>query len=376
MDEKVFSVLGVFDNPDALVDAVKKIRPRALGRLEAYTPYPIHGIDEHLGLRRSPLAGMVLVMGLLGSITALFFQWWMSAVDYPLVTGGKPLFSWQAFVPIMFEVTVLFATFTAGLGMLLLLNKLPFFGHPILASRAIERITRDKFALAIESETGDLKTAEARSALEEAGAREIEVLSRPLQDAGISAQFILRTLLAIAVSCGVAGQLTYWAIKLFPVFAPMSHMQEQPRLDPQSPSQFFRNGIGMRPPVPGTVARNHLPMGVDTQEEAAILVNPLPRTSAVLEEGKRGFTNHCAVCHGPLGNGVPSLTAAYGAKPANLISQQFRDMPDGKVYWTLVRGKGAMPSYAYDLSEKERWAVVHYVRVLQRAQNARPEDLK
>ena len=92
----------------------------------------MHGLDRALGLRRSPLGGMVMVMGILGALTALLFQWWVSAVDYPLVTGGKAPSSWQAFVPIMFEVTVLFATFTAGLGMLLLLNRLPFFGHPVL----------------------------------------------------------------------------------------------------------------------------------------------------------------------------------------------------------------------------------------------------
>ena len=132
MSESTFAVLGLFDSADALMNAIPAVRARGLGRLEAYTPYPIHGIDDALGLRRSPLGGMVLVMGILGALTALGFECWMSAVDYPIVTGGKPLFSWQAFVPIMFEVTVLFATFTAGLGMLLLLNRLPFFGHPVL----------------------------------------------------------------------------------------------------------------------------------------------------------------------------------------------------------------------------------------------------
>ncbi len=95
-----------------------------------------------------------------------------------------------------------------------------------------------------------------------------------------------------------------------------------------------------------------------------------------MEQGRKGYMNHCVVCHGPLGNGVPTLTAAYGAKPANLLSKQFRDYPDGKIYWAIVMGKNAMPSYAYDLSEEDRWAVVHYVRALQRAQNAKPEDLE
>ncbi len=79
-------------------------------------------------------------------------------------------------MPVMFELTVLFATFTAGLGMLLLLNRLPFFGHPVLSSKAITGITRDRFALSVEAEAGPLDAAAAREALAAAGASQIEVL--------------------------------------------------------------------------------------------------------------------------------------------------------------------------------------------------------
>lgn len=374
MGERVFGVLGVFESADALMAAVPKVRARGLGRLEAYTPYPVHGLDEALGLRRSPLAGMVLVMGMLGAVTALFFQWWMSAVDYPIPTGGKAVFSWQAFVPIAFEVTVLFATFTAGLGMLLLLNKLPFFGHPVLGSRAVAGITRDRFALSVEDEKGGLDAHAARTALLEAGALEVELLPFP-EPVPISAKFITRSLSAIALSCAVAGYATYWAVKLFPAAPPMVHMERQPKLNPQRASAFFKDGHGMQAPAAGTVARGHLPYTLGSPEEAASLVNPLPRTEEVLRTGKRAYQERCVVCHGPLGNGVPTLTAAYGAKPANLQSRTFRDYPDGMIYHAIVKGKNAMPSYASDLTEEQRWAVVHYVRALQRAQNAKDGDL-
>jgi mono/diheme cytochrome c family protein len=88
------------------------------------------------------------------------------------------------------------------------------------------------------------------------------------------------------------------------------------------------------------------------------------------------YGTFCAVCHGPLGDGVPTLTAAYGAKPANLQSRTVREYPDGVIFDVITRGENAMPSYAWALTEEERWAVVHYVRVLERAQNARDEDLK
>ena len=376
MSERAFAVVGLFDSAQALVDAIPRVRAKQLGHLEAYTPYPVHGIDTALGLRRSPLGGMVLVAGILGASTALFFQWWMSAVDYPVPVGGKAPFSWQAFVPIMFEVTVLFATFTAGLGMLLLLNKLPFFGHPVLASRAIAAITRDKFALAVEAEGTALDVEAAKAMLRTAGASILEVLPFPAPGPTFPLQLLSRAILTIFASCLVAGYGTYWAVKLFPVLPPMVHMENQPKLTAQKGSTFFPDGHGMRLPVAGTVARGQMPYIVETQEEAAAIVNPLPRTRDVLEQGRRDWNEHCAVCHGALGNGVPALTAAYGAKPANLQAQTFRDYPDGKIYHAIMVGKNAMPSYAADLTEEERWAIVHYVRVLQRAQNAGDEDLK
>jgi len=374
MSERVVAVAGLFDSAQVLLQAIPRVRAAKLGRVEAYTPYPVHGIDAALDLRRSPLAGMVLVAGMLGAITALFFQWWMTAVDYPIVVGGKALFSWQAFVPIMFEVTVLFATFTAGLGMLFLLNRLPFFGHPLLASKAIAAVTRNKFALAVEAEGEPLDVEAAKAALATAGATGIEVLSS--QRELLPLQFLTRAAMGIVASCVVAGYAMYWVIKLFPVLPPMVHMEDQPKLNPQKASAFFKDSHGMQLPVEGTVARGYLPYLIATQEEAAGLVNPLPRTEPVLQAGRTAYNQHCAVCHSLLGTGRPTLTSAYGAKPANLQAQTIRDYPDGKIYHAIMKGKNAMPSYAADLTEDERWAVVHYVRVLQRAQNARDEDFQ
>ncbi|MBI1751793.1 MAG: DUF3341 domain-containing protein [Acidobacteria bacterium] len=371
-----YAVLGLFDTPDALMQAIPKARAAQLGAVEAYTPYPIHGIDEALGHRKSPLGGMVLVMGVLGALTAFGFQYWISAVDYPIITGGKAANSWEAFIPIMFEVTVLFSTFTAGLGMLLLLNKLPFFGHPVLSSKAITGITRDRYALAIEAESDSFNAEAAAQALKDAGAAAVEALPAPDRSPFLTSDYILRTLGGIFVACVVAGLAIFFAIKWFPLMRPMVNMQDQPRLNAQKASAFFKDGHGMQQPVAGTVARGHLPTATGTQDASASLINPLPRTPEVFAVGKKAYHNRCEVCHGALGNGMGSLTSAYGGKPANLQSQQFRDYPDGKIYWAIVNGKNSMPSHAPYLSESERWSVVHYVRALQRAQNAKDEDLK
>jgi mono/diheme cytochrome c family protein len=371
------AVIGLFDTPGALLEAAGRLKTQQLGDLEGYSPYPVHGLAEALGHRPSPLGGMVLVMGILGAVTALGFQYWISAVDYPLVTGGKPPWSWEAFIPVMFEVTVLFATFTAGLGMLGLLNGLPHFGHPVLASRAIRAITRDRFALAVSRERGLDPGAVAgiRAALAAAGARELETLPAAPAEPAFTSPFILRALGGIALACVAAGGATYLAVKYLPVLPPMVHMERQPRLDAQQSSSFFQDGRGMRMPPAGTVARGYLPMAAASQEEAAALVNPLPRVPRVFAQGRQAFMDRCAVCHGLLGDGRGSLSPAYGGKPANLQAQAFRDYPDGKIYWVIVHGKDAMPAQGADLSEDQRWAVIHYLRALQRAQNALDTDL-
>jgi mono/diheme cytochrome c family protein len=376
MSNRTFAVLGLFAEADKIVDAARQIRPRKLGRLEAYTPYPVHGLDRAIGLAPSRLGRLVMLMGVIGACLALLFEWWVSAVDYPLVTGGKPLFSWQAFVPVMFEVTVLFATFTAGLAMLFALNKLPCFGHPVLHSKAIKDITRDRLALSIEA-TGEAFDAEgARQALLDNGAEAVEIVPVPTWDRPLSLVGLLRTIAAIVAACVVAGAGLFAAEKLIPIVPPMLHMHNQPKLSAFRESAFFADGRGMRPAVAGTVARGHLPPAFATPEEAGTLLsNPLAFTQPVAERGRKVFNDHCAICHGTVGDGVPLLSLAYGGKPGNFLSNEIRARPAGHIFGVLTLGKNAMPSYAADLDENDRWAVVHYIRILQRAQNARDEDL-
>jgi cytochrome c5 len=370
-----FSVVGIFGSAQMLMKAIPQIRAKVTAHVEAYTPYPVEGIDKLLELRKSPIGGMVLVMGVIGAISALALELWTSGVDYPQMTAGKPYFSWEAFIPIMFEVTVLFATFTAGLGMLLLLNRLPMFRHPMLRSKSLSLVTRDKFALAVESSGAELDTESISRILQQAGAESIEVIDSPAPLGLASPNFFAVILGGIAAVCLLAGYATYWAMKIFPVSVPMVHMLDQPRLDPQRASSFFKDGFGMRMPVPETVTHDSMPYTIRNQDYAGILVNPLPRSEGVMRRGRQAYGNYCAVCHGILGNGAPTLTAAYGAKPANLVSQQIIDLPDGKMYHVIMVGKNSMPSYLADLSESDHWAVIHYVRALQRAMNAKNEDM-
>lgn len=365
-----WGAVGLFRTSEALLAAVETLRGQGVGgvgALDAYAPHAVPGLARALGMPRSPLGAWTLAAGLLGGLAAFGCQYWTSAVNYPLMAGGKPPGAWAPLLPVTFEGAVLFAAVTAGVGMLCRLNGLPAFGHPILSTRAMRSITRDRYALSLE---GDPEACEA--ALVAAGAEAVERVQAPVEGPPALPLWAAAALLASWVA---AGGATWCATKLFPVLRPMSRMERQPRLGPGDESRFFADGRGLRLPVAGTVARGHMPLGAASPEAAEFLINPLPRTPASLAMGRAAFQERCAVCHGPLGDGRGSLGPAYGAAPANLLTEAVRGRTDGRLYWVIVKGQNAMPGHEADLDGDRRWALVHYLRALQRAGHARDADL-
>jgi hypothetical protein len=147
---KFYGLVAEFDDDRKLVAAARAAREFGYTRMDAFSPFPVHGIDDAIGIPRSPLGFLVAAGGTLGLLSATFLVWWTGAVDYPLVIGGKPLFAVEFSVPIMFELTVLFSAFTAVLGMFHL-NRLPTYYRPIFNYSRYAGATDDKFLLAIEA---------------------------------------------------------------------------------------------------------------------------------------------------------------------------------------------------------------------------------
>jgi len=172
---KYYGVVGNFDSPEDLLRAIRTVRLAGYSKLEAYTPFPIHGLDEAMGEGRSPLGRFVLIGGLLGLISAVALQWWTGAVDYKLVIAGKPLFAFEPSVPIMFELTVLFASFAAVLGMLGL-NKLPQYYHSFFRYSRHMESTNDRFLLAVESSDPKFDADDLITLLHELGSRHTELV--------------------------------------------------------------------------------------------------------------------------------------------------------------------------------------------------------
>jgi hypothetical protein len=146
-------VVGFFDTPAALIEATKKIRPLNFESFDCFTPYPIHGLDKIQGLKPSRLPWVTMAAGLTGIMTAVLLQGWTSVINWPLNVGGKPFWSWPAFVPIFFELTVLFAGLATVAGMFIA------NGLPNTKKRSFDNnITRDRFAIMIDAPI--LKTAD------------------------------------------------------------------------------------------------------------------------------------------------------------------------------------------------------------------------
>ncbi|AUX23727.1 membrane protein [Sorangium cellulosum] len=165
-------LLAEFETPEAMLRAIKELRSRGYRRLDAFTPYPVHGVDEALGLRRSPLNWILLPFSLAGAAGGYLVQWYLNAVDYPVVVGGRPAHAAPAFVPITFEMMVL-TTALVGLVAMVLLSKLPELWSPVFEVPGFERATLDRFWIGIDARDPTLIRPIAERDLTALGARTV-----------------------------------------------------------------------------------------------------------------------------------------------------------------------------------------------------------
>ena len=175
-NNNLYAVMVEFDSPSLLIEAVKKVRDQGFKKWDVHTPFPIHGMDEAMGIKGTQLPFLVLACGLTGLGLATLMQWWMNAVDYPFVISGKPLFGLPANIPIMFELTVLLSAFGCFFGMWGL-NGLPKLYNPLFKSRRFRRATQDRFFIVIEAEDPQFDAQRTRAFLDSLGGLNIEEIA-------------------------------------------------------------------------------------------------------------------------------------------------------------------------------------------------------
>ena len=143
--------LAEFESPADILAAAAKVRDAGYRRWDAHTPFPVHGLDQAMGLRGTKLPWIVMAGGTTGCLFGLALQWWTNAVNYPFLISGKPFWSIPANIPVMFELTVLFSAISA-FGSMILMNGFPQWHHPVFSSERFRRATQDRFFLSIEAD--------------------------------------------------------------------------------------------------------------------------------------------------------------------------------------------------------------------------------
>lgn len=148
--KKTTAALAEFETADAMIAAIAKLRAQGYDTLDMYTPYPIHGSDEMLGLKKSPVSKMVFAAGMAGAGGAYFLQWLLNAYLYPLNVGGRPPHSGPAFIIVTFEMGVLFAALTS-FSVVFALGGLPALWHPVFEIDGFERASIDRFWISVDN---------------------------------------------------------------------------------------------------------------------------------------------------------------------------------------------------------------------------------
>ena len=173
-----YGLLAEFPSPEALLDACTQIREEGFKRWDAHVPFPLHGLEAAMGVRRSWVSAFVLILGLSGAVLGMLMQWWVAELAYPLVISGKPasLMSWPAFVPVMFECGVLGGASGAILGFLLM-ARMPRHNHPLFNCDLMAKATDDGFLVSIEAEDKRYDAEKTPAFLKSLGASRVETVA-------------------------------------------------------------------------------------------------------------------------------------------------------------------------------------------------------
>ncbi|MEO1526268.1 MAG: quinol:electron acceptor oxidoreductase subunit ActD [Planctomycetota bacterium] len=428
----VHGIMAEFTSVDSLLSACRRIRDAGYTKTDAFTPFPVHGIDKALGIKPTKLPWIALVGGVSGTLIALTMQIWMNGIDYKYIISGKPYISLPAFMPVAFELTILLASFGAFFGMWAL-NGLPRFSNPMFTDPRFDRATDDRFFLYIDARDARYDSEGVRKLFADTGSEYINEVIEDDTPTKIPKPIFM--VWGTMVAASVIPLLVVLTMRVTNSSQPRFHvfpdMDFSPAKDAQMSTSLFVDNRSMRPDVPGTVARGQMEesldvlTGIDSEKLAQIdapradrLVRayffddevakaeevaevteaegeaaapsvmdttpwvkeiPIKVDAALIEKGQQQFGIYCSVCHGLNGRGnglvnqrAQSINSPTWVPPSNMHQDSLYSdkYPDGKLYSTITNGIRKMPGYAGQIKLRDRWAIVAYVRALQKSQNA------
>ncbi len=386
----VHGLLAEYDTPPQILHAAKQIRAAGITKWDTYTPFAVHGIDDAMGIKMTILPWFTLGAGLTGLASAILLQWWTNAHDYAWIISGKPFWSIPANVPIMFELTVLLSAITTLVGMLIL-NNLPEPSHPLDQVRRFARVTDDKFFLLIRASDPKFDDVETRALLATTHPVAVEAVLEDRVTPERMPTGLVYGLIIFAVASVVPFALAAKA-RYTKSSSPRIHliqdMDSQPKYKAQRENSFFADGRAARPAIEGTVAAgdarddDHFYQGKDGPGWARTFPSEVALNEATMDRGRQRFGIYCTPCHGQIGQGdgmvsrrAESLQQGTWVAPTNMTLEYVRQQPVGQLFGTISNGIRSMPAYAPQIKTEDRWAIVMYVRALQRSRSGSVGDL-
>lgn len=455
-EPRLVGIVAEFDQPEALVAGSAAVRDAGYTQWDTHTPFPIHGIDAAMGIRRTFLPWLVLIGGLTGTTIAIAMQYYMNAsheteyavgwpfAGYQYPVSGKPYWSLPANIPIAFELTILLASFAGFFGMIAL-NRLFHWYNPLFKLERFRLVTNDRFFMAIDSRDPKFNAQELPAMLRGLGANVVEECwdnePRRLPPSFATVGLVLCALALVPPALVMRHRSVTWDTERI---HPVQDMDFQMKFKSQQRNPFFADERAMRPQVEGTVARGQFAgdsryyLGIDAGQAMASLLqaadaNSADKTAApepasqkegseaqkaaaeagqtgqgvppgppaagmnenqnwveeipiavderLMQRGQQKFEIYCAPCHGLGGYGdglvdarARALNAPTWIKVPSLHAPQTRKRADGYIFRAITEGVRKMPAYGSQIRPEDRWAIVLYVRALQRSQGAPAAD--
>ncbi|QDU66270.1 quinol:electron acceptor oxidoreductase subunit ActD [Engelhardtia mirabilis] len=394
-EQKLSCVMAEYATPQEWLAACAKVRDAGYKRWDGLTPFPVHGMEEYIGIKPTILPWITLVAGMTGMTVAVALQYFTNAVLYPYLISGKPLFSLPANVPVMFELTVLFAAFTTVFTMLAM-NGLPQWFHPLFRRNNFERMTDDRFGIVVEASDPKFNRQQVELLLANAGGANVEAIFEPAKRAPLPVVIhgvgLCVTVLAL-IPAGLAIKSRYVKSDK-PRIHIIQDMDMQPKFKAQAPSpilgQLFGDMRASMPQVEGTVGRgqlredDHYYRGRFGEGEEDYFDGIPPQAlehfgsaTALLERGRERYGISCAPCHGLTGVGdglvaqrADMLQQGTWVPPTSLHADTVVPQADGRIFETISLGRNNMKPYGASVKVADRWAIVAYVRALQQSQAA------
>jgi mono/diheme cytochrome c family protein len=386
VDAPLHGLLAEYDSAAALIAASRKVRDAGYTKWDTFTPFPVHGIDRAMGIKMTILPWIVMGAALTGLATAIWLQWWTNAVDYPWIISGKPFWSIPASVPIYFELTVLFSAITA-LGSMLVLNGLPYPSHPLDLKRRFARVTDDRFFLLVEARDPKFDEELTRELLESThpavldDVPEDRVTPDKLPRALIYGLIVLATAVLLPFAYFAKSRETRSPDRRIHAVADMDW---QPKFKAQRMNTFFADHRAAREPVEGTVAVGGLDLDdhfYRGKDPGGAWARTFPEQVSIDEQtmhrGQERFEIYCSPCHGLTGDGTgmvakraDALAEGTWIPPTDMRQEHLKQQPIGQLFNTITHGVRNMPPYGHQIPTADRWAILLYVRALQRTHTA------